>query len=91
MLNCRSQDSFHTALRLAYGGGEMATYVILSRFSPRSFKDPKEFKKPAEAVSAKIKSECSGVRWKDSYATLGVSMWWILWRRKTRSRSRRRP
>lgn len=48
----------------------MATYVILSRFSPGSFKDPKEFKKLAEAVSAKIKSECSGVRWK-GYATLG--------------------
>ena len=27
--------------------------------------------KLAEAVSAKIKSECSGIRWKDSYATLG--------------------
>lgn len=49
----------------------MATYVILSRFSPEAFKDPKEFKKIAEAVSAKIKSECSGVRWKASYATLG--------------------
>ena len=49
----------------------MATYVILSRFSPGAFKDPKEFKKLVEAVSAQIKSECSGVRWKDSYATLG--------------------
>ncbi len=49
----------------------MATYVILSRFSREAFRDPKEFKKLAEAVSAKIKSECSGVRWKDSYATLG--------------------
>ena len=49
----------------------MATYVILSRFSPEAFREPKEFKKLAEAVSAKIKGECSGVRWKDSYATLG--------------------
>ena len=49
----------------------MATYVILSRFSPEAFRDPKEFKKIAEEVSAKIKSECSGIRWKDSYATLG--------------------
>jgi uncharacterized protein with GYD domain len=49
----------------------MATYVVLSRFSPEAFKDPSEFKKLAEAVSAKIKSECSGVRWKDSYAALG--------------------
>ncbi len=49
----------------------MATYVILSRFSPEAFREPHEFKKLAEAVSAKIKNECSGIRWKDSYATLG--------------------
>ena len=49
----------------------MATYVILSRFSPEAFREPKEFKKLADAVSSKIKSECPGVRWKDSYATLG--------------------
>lgn len=49
----------------------MATYVILSRFSPEAFRDPKEFKKLAEAVSQKIKSECPGVRWKESFATLG--------------------
>ncbi len=49
----------------------MATYVILSRFSPEAFRDPSEFKKLAEAVSAKIKKECSGVRWKESFATLG--------------------
>jgi uncharacterized protein with GYD domain len=36
-----------------------------------AFREPHEFKKLAEAVSAKIKSECSGIRWKDSYATLG--------------------
>ena len=49
----------------------MATYVILSRYSPEAFREPHEFKKLAEAVSAKIKNECSGIRWKDSYATLG--------------------
>jgi len=49
----------------------MATYVILSRFSPEAFGDPKDFKKLAEVVSAKIKSECRGVRWKNSFATLG--------------------
>jgi len=49
----------------------MATYVILSRFSPEAFRDPKEFKKLAEAVTAKIRSECPGVVWKESYATLG--------------------
>jgi uncharacterized protein with GYD domain len=49
----------------------MATYVILSRISPKGFRDPKDFKKLAETVSAKIKSACPGVRWKDSYATMG--------------------
>ena len=49
----------------------MATYVIFSRFSPEAFREPHEFKKLAEAVSAKIKNECSGIRWKDSYVTLG--------------------
>lgn len=49
----------------------MATYVILSRISPEAFRDPKEFKDLAETVSSKIKSECPGVKWKESYATTG--------------------
>lgn len=49
----------------------MATYIILSRLSPGAFREPKEFKKLAEALSSKIKSECPGVRWKESFATLG--------------------
>ena len=49
----------------------MATYIILSRISPEACRDPKDFKKLADAVAAKIKSECPGVVWKDSYATLG--------------------
>lgn len=49
----------------------MATYVVLSRFSPEAFRDPKDFQKLAAEVSARIKSECPGAVWKDSYATLG--------------------
>jgi len=49
----------------------MANYIILSRISPEAFRDPKDFKRLAEAVSAKIKSDCPGVKWMDSYATLG--------------------
>jgi uncharacterized protein with GYD domain len=49
----------------------MATYVVLSRFSPEAFRDPKDFKKLADTVSAKIKSECPGVHWKQSFATMG--------------------
>lgn len=49
----------------------MPTFVILSRFSPTAFKDPKEFLAIAKSVSEKIKKECPGVTWKASYATLG--------------------
>ena len=49
----------------------MATYVILSRFSPDAFRDPKDFKKLAEIVSQKIKADCPGIEWKHSFATLG--------------------
>ena len=49
----------------------MATYVILSRFSPEAFRDPRDFKKLAKDVSTRIKKECRGVHWKQSYATLG--------------------
>ena len=49
----------------------MATYVILSRFSPEAFRDPKDIAKLAHEVAGKIKTECPGVRWKDSFAALG--------------------
>jgi len=49
----------------------MPTYVILSRFSPEAFRDPKDFRELAVAVSEKIKTDCPGVVWKQSYATLG--------------------
>jgi uncharacterized protein with GYD domain len=49
----------------------MANYIILSRISPEAFREPKDFKRIAEAVSAKVKNDCPGVKWKDSYATLG--------------------
>ncbi len=52
-------------------GGAPWQPIILSRFSPEAFRDPKESKKLAEAVPNKIRSECSGVAWKDSLATLG--------------------
>ena len=49
----------------------MTTYIILSRFSPEAFEDPKNFKDLATAVSAKIKKQCPGITWKGSFATLG--------------------
>jgi uncharacterized protein with GYD domain len=49
----------------------MNTYIILSRFSPDAFDDPKHFLELAEQVSKKIRTECPNVRWRESYATLG--------------------
>ena len=49
----------------------MTTYVILSRFSPEAFADPRDIKQLAHTVSGKIKSECPGVIWKDSFAIMG--------------------
>ena len=49
----------------------MATYIILSRVSPQALEDPKEFRQLAERVSAKMKAECPGVVWRESYGTLG--------------------
>ncbi len=49
----------------------MASYVILSRLTPGALKDPKEFKQLAAVVSEKIKQQCPGVEWKQSFATMG--------------------
>ena len=49
----------------------MTTYIILSRFSPEAFEDPKNFRDLASAVSAKIKKQCPDISWKGSFATLG--------------------
>jgi len=49
----------------------MTTYIILSQISPQAFSDPFEFKKIAEIVASKIKSQCPGVIWKQSFSTMG--------------------
>lgn len=49
----------------------MATYVILSKLAADAVGDPGDLKRLAEAVAAKIKQQCPGVRWKDSYALMG--------------------
>ncbi|MGA8657703.1 MAG: GYD domain-containing protein [Chthoniobacterales bacterium] len=49
----------------------MATFVILSRIAPEAVRDPKDFKPLAKTVAAKIKQQCPGVTWRDSFATLG--------------------
>ena len=49
----------------------MTTYIILSRFSPEAFRDPKNFKELAANVTAMIKKQCPEITWKGSFATLG--------------------
>lgn len=49
----------------------MATFIILSKLTPESMKEPSEIKKLSQVVSSKIKEECPGIKWKESYATLG--------------------
>lgn len=49
----------------------MPTYLILSKISPDAFQEPKEFKKLASDVSSRIRKQCPGVTWKQSFATLG--------------------
>ena len=39
----------------------MATYIILSRFPPEAFADPKDFKKLAAKVAEKIRTQCPGI------------------------------
>ena len=49
----------------------MARYIILTQFSPQAFNEPEDLKRIAANVSERIKRECPGIVWKDSYATLG--------------------
>lgn len=49
----------------------MATYVILSKLTAGTLKNPKDLRALAKTVSDTIKTECPGVVWKDSYATMG--------------------
>jgi uncharacterized protein with GYD domain len=49
----------------------MATYIILSHLAPDAIKDPEDLKGLAEIVEKEIKQRCPGVKWKDSFATLG--------------------
>jgi uncharacterized protein with GYD domain len=49
----------------------MATYIILSKVSPDALSDPKNFRQLAQIVEEKIKLECPGVKWKESFATMG--------------------
>ncbi len=49
----------------------MANYIILSKVNPDAFKEPKDFKRLADAVSMKIKVDCPEVTWKASFVTMG--------------------
>jgi uncharacterized protein with GYD domain len=49
----------------------VATYVMLSRFSPEAFRNPSEFLEIARRVTEEINCRCPNVMWRSSHATLG--------------------
>jgi len=49
----------------------MATYLIVTKLGTESFRDAGQFRQLAERVASRIRSECPGVQWKDSYAVMG--------------------
>lgn len=49
----------------------MSTYIILRRLLPEVFLNTEEFQDLAEVVSSKIKENCPGIKWKDSFMTTG--------------------
>ncbi|MFO8011557.1 MAG: GYD domain-containing protein [Dehalococcoidia bacterium] len=49
----------------------MGMYIILTSLSPQAFCDPGEMIQLAATVTGEIKRQCPGVRWKESFATLG--------------------
>ena len=49
----------------------MSTYIILSRLAPEALDKPSDIKDLAEKVNKKIKEECPGIVWKESYAVKG--------------------
>jgi len=51
----------------------MGTYVILTRFTPRTDTNPAGFRGLADKVEARVKQECPQVTWKESFATSGSS------------------
>lgn len=49
----------------------MAKYVILIRFSPDAFHDPKEILTNLEELRPVLGEQCPDVKWTESLATLG--------------------
>lgn len=49
----------------------MATYIILWRFSPEAYRNLEDAKRIIDEVSERLRNECPGVVWKDSYTTFG--------------------
>jgi uncharacterized protein with GYD domain len=49
----------------------MGTYIVLSRMTTGAFESHTEFKKSVMSTVEEISRECPGVKFKDSYATMG--------------------
>ena len=49
----------------------MASYLIVTKLGTESYENPDQFRELAKRVAARIRNECPGIRWKDSYAVMG--------------------
>ena len=49
----------------------MARYVILTRVSPESVKDPESLLDLERQVKERVRTECPGVNWVGNYAVMG--------------------
>jgi uncharacterized protein with GYD domain len=49
----------------------MATYVILSTLPPELTRNAVKLRELADAVSQKLRAECSNIRWNASYVLMG--------------------
>jgi uncharacterized protein with GYD domain len=49
----------------------MPTFIMLTRLSHQALKDPHSLVELSEAITRRIRNECSGVEWEANYAVLG--------------------
>lgn len=49
----------------------MGTYILLTRLSAEAIEDPKAFDELNERITQRLKDECSGINWLETFALLG--------------------
>ena len=49
----------------------MPTFIMLTRLDPEAVRSPRKLEQLEKDVMARIRKECPGVEWDNSFATLG--------------------